>query len=102
MVRPTICMTFSLIDEPPHSTGAKAMVANTNTPNDPTLPRLCSHCHQPIHPARLRSPPRHHDVRLSCARLHPPAPLDANKLDLSQASPTAQQKRLRPQRLNIM
>ena len=65
------------------------MVANTNNQTDPNLPKLCSICHQPIHPARLEVLPDT-TMCVSCARLHPPAPLDANKLDLSQASPINQ------------
>jgi len=48
--------------------------------------RLCSICQQPIAPARLEVLT---DTQLciNCARTHPPAPIDPNKLDLSQASP---------------
>jgi hypothetical protein len=48
--------------------------------------RLCRICHQPIALARLEALP---DTQLciKCAHLHPPAPIDAEKLDLSQASP---------------
>jgi hypothetical protein len=48
--------------------------------------RPCTICRQPIDPARLEILP---DTQMcvSCARTRPPAPLDPNKLDISQASP---------------
>jgi hypothetical protein len=48
--------------------------------------KLCEVCHRPIPAARLEVLP---DTRVcvECARAYPPAPIDADKLDISQASP---------------
>ena len=51
-----------------------------------TQSRLCRLCNRPIAEARLEVLP-HTDLCIDCARTHPPAPIPAEKLDLSQASP---------------
>jgi hypothetical protein len=48
--------------------------------------RLCSICQRPISEERLEILPST-TLCVECARNHPPAPISAEKLDLSQASP---------------
>jgi len=52
----------------------------------PTTSRLCRICKRPIAEARLEALP-HTDLCIDCARVHPPAPIPIEQLDLSQASP---------------
>jgi hypothetical protein len=62
------------------------MIANTIPENVAQPHRLCAICGQPIKPARLEVLP---DTKfcVDCARTQPAAPIDIEKLDLSQASP---------------
>lgn len=56
-------------------------------PSDVQSPsRLCRICNRPIAPARLEVLPTT-TLCVDCARTHPPAPIDTDALDLSQASP---------------
>ncbi len=48
--------------------------------------RPCRICGQPIAPARLEVLPTT-TVCVNCARIQPPAPIDVDALDISQASP---------------
>jgi RNA polymerase-binding transcription factor DksA len=48
--------------------------------------RLCRICQRPISEERLEILPNT-DLCVDCARAHPPAPISAEKLDISQASP---------------
>jgi hypothetical protein len=48
--------------------------------------KLCQICNQPISEARLEAIPET-VLCVNCARKYPPAPIDAAKLDISQASP---------------
>jgi hypothetical protein len=48
--------------------------------------RLCAVCHQPIAEERLEVLPST-TLCVKCAQTRPPAPIDPEKLDLSQASP---------------
>jgi hypothetical protein len=49
-------------------------------------PRVCRVCGRPISAARLEVLPAT-TLCIDCARTEPPAPIDVEALDLSQASP---------------